>query len=294
MEASQTQAAEPLIGDGKRSFTNRAADVIPSRVWMRLVAARFESAGCPYCVVAFHRVSNVVRDELTFPPDRFEALCRHWKNHYEIISLDQLHLRLAAGICTRRPTIAITFDDGYADNLELAAPILKRLNLPATFFVTTSYISTRRYFSWDRANSQAARMMTWEQVQSLEHAGFAIGSHTANHVRVAETSAEELWSELQQSRQALAERLNQVSPDFAYPFGGEFDCRDTDREIIRAAGYRTCFSCCGGLVRSSDDTYHLRRVAVSPAYHLTPTAWERAFARLLSASPIAYSQSAAA
>jgi hypothetical protein len=79
----------------------------------------------------------------------------------------------------------------------------------------------------------------------------------------------------------LQQRLAHFSPDFAYPFGGIADCREEQRELIHAAGYRTCFSCHGGLIRPGDDAYHLRRIAISPRYHLTPSAWERRYANFL-------------
>jgi len=49
----------------------------------------------------------------------------------------------------RRPTVVLTFDDGYADNYLSAKPVLERFGIPATFFVTTVYIGTDREFWWD-------------------------------------------------------------------------------------------------------------------------------------------------
>jgi peptidoglycan/xylan/chitin deacetylase (PgdA/CDA1 family) len=49
-----------------------------------------------------------------------------------------------------RPSIANTFDDGYADNLHAAARLLKRYDTPATFFIATGYIGGSREFWWDK------------------------------------------------------------------------------------------------------------------------------------------------
>jgi peptidoglycan/xylan/chitin deacetylase (PgdA/CDA1 family) len=245
--------------------------------------ARRPAGGWPFCVVAFHRVCGLLCDDLTFPPQRFEALCRHWKDNYDVISLDDLHTALITGAAASQPTISITFDDGYADNIEIAAPILKGLEMPATFFVTTGYIETDRRFGWDRSCSPGLRMMTWAQVRQLEDEGFSIAPHTENHVRVSQTTREELTRELLRSRQMLAEHLRRPATDFAYPFGGLDDCREEDRELIRSAGYRSCFSCYGGLVGRGDDLFHLRRVAVSPRFHATASGWERAYGYMLAA-----------
>jgi len=59
---------------------------------------------------------------------------------------------LAAAVASGEPPergIALTFDDGYMDNLEIAAPILAELGVPATFFLTSESLTARRRFWWD-------------------------------------------------------------------------------------------------------------------------------------------------
>ena len=60
---------------------------------------------------------------------------------YVVLTLEELVERMARGALPRN-ALAITFDDGYRDNLTHAAPILARYGLPATIFVSTGFIGT--------------------------------------------------------------------------------------------------------------------------------------------------------
>ena len=61
---------------------------------------------------------------------------------FQVVSLDDLRVRLETRSRTAPPIAAITFDDGYRDVYEHAFPLLQRKGLPATVFVATSYVGT--------------------------------------------------------------------------------------------------------------------------------------------------------
>lgn len=87
----------------------------------------------------FHRV-NPVRDKLWDPMDvKLFDKCIHFiKNHYEIVQIEDFyHLDLNSKL-NRYATIS--FDDGYKDNIEFAAPILEKYNVKASFYVVTDCI----------------------------------------------------------------------------------------------------------------------------------------------------------
>src|SRR5688572_9989140 len=82
-------------------------------------------------VVAFHRVKDTGEPEdLTVSISTFERYCRFFRRHFHVVPLTDLVKRLGQGATPNRE-LAITFDDGYRDNYEKAAPILERLSLPA-------------------------------------------------------------------------------------------------------------------------------------------------------------------
>ncbi len=133
-------------------------------------------------VVAFHRVRNTPTLEgLTVSIPVFERYCQFFKDYFQVVSLRELVSRLEGGQKLNRE-LAITFDDGYEDNFENAAPVLERLSLPATFFVVSQWIGTDIVPWWDRQEGVRYPWMTWEQVRALQHRGFDIGAHTRTHV----------------------------------------------------------------------------------------------------------------
>lgn len=81
---------------------------------------------------------------------RFERTLRVLARHYEFVSLDEAVAMLSGKTPLRPYCMALTFDDGYRNNFTHALPILKELDLPATFFIATGHVDGRRPFWFDR------------------------------------------------------------------------------------------------------------------------------------------------
>lgn len=118
---------------------------------LRRVAKRIRKLSAPRgLILLYHRVADS-------PPDPY-ALCvtpQHFTEHLEVlrkesqlIRLQQLASALKDGDRPQR-AVALTFDDGYANNLYQAKPLLERYDAPATVFVTAGYIGSEREFWWD-------------------------------------------------------------------------------------------------------------------------------------------------
>lgn len=92
-------------------------------------------------ILIFHRVHPDV--DALFPDEmsatRFDGLCGRLRRWFNVVDLHRAIAQLHLGTLPER-ALAITFDDGYADNLEIAAPILVRHGLTATFFVATGFV----------------------------------------------------------------------------------------------------------------------------------------------------------
>src|SRR3954470_23583304 len=92
-------------------------------------------------VLAYHRVLPERDRFLSDVPSaaEFEHRMRWVKANFDVLALGEAVRALREGRLPRR-SLCITFDDGYADNYRIALPILRRLGLPATFFVATGFL----------------------------------------------------------------------------------------------------------------------------------------------------------
>jgi peptidoglycan/xylan/chitin deacetylase (PgdA/CDA1 family) len=101
-------------------------------------------------ILLFHRVADLPSDPqlLCVTPAQFEEQIKYISHNYNPVSLREL-LDIKQKNKIPKGTIAITFDDGYADNLRNAQPILQKYDVPATVFVTTGYLDTNLEFWWD-------------------------------------------------------------------------------------------------------------------------------------------------
>jgi peptidoglycan/xylan/chitin deacetylase (PgdA/CDA1 family) len=99
-------------------------------------------------ILGYHRVANAVRDEyeVCVAPKHFAEQMEALSKVAQPISLSELVKCLKAGPLPPK-AMAVTFDDGYADNLYEAKPVLERYAIPATVFVCTGYAG--REFWWD-------------------------------------------------------------------------------------------------------------------------------------------------
>ncbi len=113
-------------------------------------AARRSPRGTGAAVLLYHRVADSTPDThgLCVPRAAFRAQMAHLRDRYHPMPLGDL---VAAARENRVPAgaIAVTFDDGYADNYRDASPVLDEYGVPATFFVTTDRLGQDGEFWWD-------------------------------------------------------------------------------------------------------------------------------------------------
>jgi peptidoglycan/xylan/chitin deacetylase (PgdA/CDA1 family) len=98
-------------------------------------------------ILVYHRFGN---DERSTSPAGFERQLRHLKEHFNVIHLSRLVEALSGRERLPPNSVVLTVDDGYSDFYHVAFPLLRRYQIPCTFFVTTNFIAGRTWLWPDK------------------------------------------------------------------------------------------------------------------------------------------------
>ncbi|MDQ3535826.1 MAG: polysaccharide deacetylase family protein [Bacteroidota bacterium] len=111
------------------------------------VKESFESRGV---ILMYHRVADVSSDpwQLAVSPKNFEEHMQVLQKYSSCMKLQEMGKRIEKGKQLKK-AVAVTFDDGYADNFLYAKPLLEKYNNPASIFVSTSFIGKNTEYWWD-------------------------------------------------------------------------------------------------------------------------------------------------
>jgi peptidoglycan/xylan/chitin deacetylase (PgdA/CDA1 family) len=133
------------------------------------------------------------------------------ENGYRTLSLGKA-VEMLAGNGTCEQSVAITFDDGYADFYTHAYPLLREHGFTATVFVLTGLLKAQRM----QINGKDC--LTLAEVRELHSQGVNIGSHTISHPELKLLPQDEVENELSTSKRTLEDALGAPVKSFAYPF----------------------------------------------------------------------------
>ena len=101
-------------------------------------------------ILMYHSISEPGIDpwELAVSPSNFEQQLQVLQSSFKLSSVNDIALSIKKGRLKNK-TVALTFDDGYRDNFQVATPLLEKYNVPATFFITNNF-GEKKIFWWDK------------------------------------------------------------------------------------------------------------------------------------------------
>lgn len=180
------------------------------------------------------------------------------KENYKIFPLKDILEMVNNKASLPENSIAITFDDGYRDNLYFAVPILKKYNFTATLFLAVDYIEGE--FTKEKDYWEEWSFLTWDEVRQLLKMGFDIGSHSARHVKNFDSRIDGLPTIIKKSKISIEKQIDGEIKLFSYPHG-YFNKRL--KTIVREAGFAAACSSLWGVNTFNTDLYELRRTEIN-------------------------------
>jgi peptidoglycan/xylan/chitin deacetylase (PgdA/CDA1 family) len=172
----------------------------------------------PVLIMAHHLVSDRPH-RMGISTEMFWRQVRFLQRHYRIVSLSEA-LELLRSSDVKVPTIALTFDDGYADNFVSLRAVMEEEGLPVALFIASDPVENHREFLHDLVNgSRGALPLTWDQIEYWSLRGAEFGSHTRTHFDCGSTDRARLEREIIGSKDDLQRHLAKPVQVFAFPFG---------------------------------------------------------------------------
>lgn len=176
-----------------------------------------------HSVLVYHTIDEVKGQPICpemISPERFEQQLQWLSRCHRVTPLIET-------LSSKRNSVALTFDDGYRDNLTAALPLLEKYSMPATIFMVAGFVDRDGYLSES------------ELREISKHPLVTIGSHGLWHRNFNELSETEARFELTESRRALENITGQPITLLAWPYG---ECSSHLEQLSGECGYAASWS----------------------------------------------------
>jgi peptidoglycan/xylan/chitin deacetylase (PgdA/CDA1 family) len=222
------------------------------------------SPGSRVVVLCYHSVHPSTDFPSTTRPHAFDEHMRWLRRECDVVTF--VEAASSTGTRNDRPRVAITFDDGFADNHRYALPILQKYEIQATFFIATGLIEreshvirARSWRGWDNKDST----LTWDQITDLHGAGMEIGSHGHSHTVFTRLDDDRARDDLSKAKRMLEDRIEDAVVSLAFPKGRpRRDFTSRTMQLAQDVGYRQAGALVFRPVRPSDRPMSIPRFPI--------------------------------
>lgn len=192
---------------------NGASEV--ARLGLRTAAHlvdRCTGTGRGIVVLAYHRVGALTPMAVDLPDLLFADQMRLLVESRRVVRLGEALRLLAEAEPPDDDPVVVTFDDGTADFVDHALPVLVDLAVPATLYVATAFVDEGRPFPHE------GRPISWAGLEEAVGTGLVdVGTHTHSHLLLDRVDADTARDEFARSVGLVHDRLGVDAVDFAYP-----------------------------------------------------------------------------
>jgi biofilm PGA synthesis N-glycosyltransferase PgaC len=199
-------------------------------------------------ILTYHKICSNSPSDITVSTENFSRQMRYLSKNYKVVTLAEI-LKNRKDSKPSQDLLAITFDDGYADNYVNAFPILKENKLPATIFLVSNHV-----------NRDGCLTEAW--ISEMQKESVVFGSHTCNHPILSQLKQSNALSEVTTSKHILEVKLKQPVDYFAYPKGKSHHFNDAIAQMVQQTGYKAAFTMMNGNIRAGTNIYKIPRLGV--------------------------------
>lgn len=190
--------------------------------------------------VQFLYIHHVFKDE----EHKLDALLKRLSIQHTFISYSEAVTKILENEIDK-PYICISSDDGFKNNIS-AAKIFNEYDVSCCFFVNPFILENHSYSEIEKycktqLNFPPVKFMDWNDIEKLQQWGHEIGSHTMNHINVANTTEEDFQRDCYNTFEILSQKCGDIK-HFAFPYGRFFHFNDSAREIVFKSGFISCAS----------------------------------------------------
>ncbi|MEI6581719.1 MAG: polysaccharide deacetylase family protein [bacterium] len=220
----------------------------PTAIVVAPVEAKQASTGVHLPILLYHKT-----------PANFDFQMKHLVDAgYTPVFMQEVYMILTGKIVGPAKPVAITFDDGFSDQLQ-AAEILKKYNFKSTFYVLIGGELSGWCIGVERKVTTCGdSYLNWAQIKTLQGSGLIeIGSHTVDHLQLASLNEAAQRFQIFESKLILEQNLGVSVLSFCYPYGS---FNTITERLAKEAGYNNATTTVGPEYQNPNSLFRLNRI----------------------------------